>query len=383
MENAVTTLTEIADTSSRIKVADVVIADDDLGVNELSVVGEHAAAFELDGMVLYLKAGTVLDYESVSQYHVTIRVDDSTVGESPDAVQNFTLSITDANDVPMIAGLVANQRVNDSATIQPFAAISVVDPDHQNMFARVTIHNGVVRGDFAAASTVSWTRKVVGNNILYERFYLPQSNIGGVVQAAVRSFEFVPRSNAIRPTTVEATDIKLFVSDGIANTTAATRIVTTSVNDAPAISGAGFDQPVSDNATILPFSTMTISDADMQEMLIGVTMLNGKFRGDFTPASVAGWARSTLGNNITYMRYFSPQSHVGAAAQTAIRALVFQSRTNAIKPNTTELTDFQVTVSDGVAPSIAHAGTRVRTTSVNNSPAIGGANNAVAIAIGT
>ena len=37
--------------------------------------------FEIDGAALYLKAGTVLDYETQNSYDVTVRVDDPSSGQ--------------------------------------------------------------------------------------------------------------------------------------------------------------------------------------------------------------------------------------------------------------------------------------------------------------
>ncbi len=322
---------------------------------------------------LTVNNSAALNYETVQQFNLTVTVTDNGNPQKSGSAPVKVL-LKNVNEGPAISGLPASQIGNDSVTITPFAAMTVTDPDHQNMLARVTILNGVVRGDFTAATTNGWTRTVAGNNIVYNRFYNPAANIGSVVQAALRGFVFVPRSNAIKPNTTELTDFTVFVNDGVASTTTTTRLTTTSVNNAPVIGGASNTVAVNDNATVNPFPSLTVTDADMQEMLISVTILNGTVRGDFTAASTAGWAvRYVLGNNITYKRYFSPQLNVGAAAQAAFRTLVFQPRQNAIKPGTTEATDFQVTASDGVAPAIANSGTRVTTTSVNNAPAIGGA----------
>jgi hypothetical protein len=289
-------------------------------------------------------------------------------------VGSQTTGFSTANNPPVIGSLPANQAVNDNATIQPFAATTIADPDNQNMLAKVTILNGVVRGDFTPATTAGWTRTVTGNNIVYSRFYNPAPNIGATVQAAIRALVFQPRNNATKPNTTELTDISLFVNDGVANTTQTTRLTTTSVNDAPVFGGLSMNVAVNDNATVNPLASLTVSDADMQEMLISVTILNGMVRGDFTNATGSGWTvRYTTGNDITYKRYFSPGLNVGATVQAAFRDLAFQPRTNAIKPGTTELVDFQVTVSDGVAPAVLGLGTRVTITSVNDAPVIGGA----------
>ena len=42
----------------------VVVTDDGLGINVISLTGSDAALFELDGAALYLKAGTGLDFET-------------------------------------------------------------------------------------------------------------------------------------------------------------------------------------------------------------------------------------------------------------------------------------------------------------------------------
>ncbi len=55
--NTTTTLTENTSTATHIKVADIVIGDDALGTNTISLAGADAASFEVIGTVLYLKAG--------------------------------------------------------------------------------------------------------------------------------------------------------------------------------------------------------------------------------------------------------------------------------------------------------------------------------------
>lgn len=87
------------------------------------------------------------------------------------AVSPTSVITTSVNNAPVIANLPANQAVNDNVTLTPLSAITVTDPDTQNLFVRVTIFNGLVRGDFTPATTAGWNRKLCGNDIRYERFY--------------------------------------------------------------------------------------------------------------------------------------------------------------------------------------------------------------------
>ncbi len=95
LANARATIVENSATASRVKVADVIVTDDGLGTNALSVTGDDAAFFEVDATGLYIKAGTVLDYETKTSYAVTVNVDDTTVGATPDASTSYTLNVTD------------------------------------------------------------------------------------------------------------------------------------------------------------------------------------------------------------------------------------------------------------------------------------------------
>jgi len=92
LANAVGTLPEDTDTSASVKVADIVVRDDGLGTNVLSLSGPDAALFEIVGDELFLRAGTVLDHSANPTLEVAVEVDDPTVGDSPD--DQVELSIT-------------------------------------------------------------------------------------------------------------------------------------------------------------------------------------------------------------------------------------------------------------------------------------------------
>ena len=83
LTNAVNVISDRTDTSSAVKVADIVITDDTLGSNTLALSGADAAHFEVVGTALYLRAGTALDTDVQSSYAVTVLAsDNSTLGNS-------------------------------------------------------------------------------------------------------------------------------------------------------------------------------------------------------------------------------------------------------------------------------------------------------------
>jgi protocadherin Fat 4 len=129
--NAVTSLPENTLTATHIKLANVGVTDDALGTNTLSLSGTNASSFELIGGVLYLKAGAVLNFEAKSSYQVTVNVDDTTVGVTPDASKNFTLTVTDVNEAPTavtLTNLVTTLPENtDTTTRIRMADISITD----------------------------------------------------------------------------------------------------------------------------------------------------------------------------------------------------------------------------------------------------------------
>ncbi len=100
LANEIATLAENSDTSSRIKIGDIVVTDDALGTNILSLGGVDAILFEIDGSVLYLKAGAVLDHETNPELDATVAVDDVSGEPTPDDTVSLSVAVTDVNEQP-------------------------------------------------------------------------------------------------------------------------------------------------------------------------------------------------------------------------------------------------------------------------------------------
>ncbi len=110
LNNAVTSLPENSSTTARVKVADIVVSDDGLGVNTLSLTGADVAFFEIIDTSLYIKANTVLDFETKSSYSITIEVDDTTVGNTPDQTVNYTLTLIDVEvETPLASAVIISE----------------------------------------------------------------------------------------------------------------------------------------------------------------------------------------------------------------------------------------------------------------------------------
>ncbi|MCA9032982.1 MAG: VCBS repeat-containing protein, partial [Planctomycetaceae bacterium] len=103
LTSVVTSLTEDTTTTPRIKVADIAVFDDALGINVLTLTGADAALFEIDGSELFLSAGTTLDFEANPVLDVTVEVDDAALGGTPDDFDSISISITDVNEAPSVA----------------------------------------------------------------------------------------------------------------------------------------------------------------------------------------------------------------------------------------------------------------------------------------
>ncbi len=103
LNNTITSILENTSTAAPVKVADIIVTDDGLGTNNLTVTGADASFFQITGSGLYINAGTVLDFETKTSYSVTVNVDDATLGSTPDATVNYTLSVTDVvNETPVV-----------------------------------------------------------------------------------------------------------------------------------------------------------------------------------------------------------------------------------------------------------------------------------------
>ncbi len=117
--NLTPVITELAENTvigDGIKVGDITITDDALGTNALSLSGADAESFEIRGTELFF-IGASPDFETKNQYQVTVNVDDDTVGETPDAMVDFTLAIMDVNEAPTAVNIINSIELAENTVI--------------------------------------------------------------------------------------------------------------------------------------------------------------------------------------------------------------------------------------------------------------------------
>ncbi len=118
LANTTATLAEDTDTSSAIKVADINITDDALGTNTLSLSGADAALFQIIGTELFLVAGAALDFATNPMLDVTVEVDDTAVGTTPDDTASLAITVTAPNNATLSgAQVVPAVTTNGSGTM--------------------------------------------------------------------------------------------------------------------------------------------------------------------------------------------------------------------------------------------------------------------------
>ncbi len=116
-----------------VKVGDIVVTDDALGTEVLSLGGPDAAFFQIVGTELFY-IGPSPDFESKASYQVNVLVDDATVGATPDLSLAVTVSVGDLNEGPSAITLAGPRLVAENAAAAVVGAISVTDPDAGSTF---------------------------------------------------------------------------------------------------------------------------------------------------------------------------------------------------------------------------------------------------------
>ena len=244
-------LSENANTASNVKVADIVVSDDALGTETLSLSGTDSGDFVVIGNELFLRAGTSLDFESKSSYDVTVEVDDTTIGAGSDDTIDYTLNITDFNEAPTVA--LANETFSLSENTDTSSNVKVADivVSDDAIGSETLLLSGTDSGDFV----------IVGNELFLR---------------AGTSLDFESKTSFDVTVEVDDTSIGVSSEDTVSHT-----LGVTDFNEAPAVSFANLVNSLSENADTS--SDVKIADIVVTDDALGseTLTLSGADAGDF------------------------------------------------------------------------------------------------------
>ncbi|KYG73835.1 hypothetical protein AWW68_14275 [Roseivirga spongicola] len=182
---------------------------------------------------------------------------------SSDGTKMFVLGFEgkDINEyslaAPVTTGAVANQAVNDNATMSPFSAITVADPNGDNVSATITL-------DDNAKGVLS------GTGLTGSGPYTLASTDAASLQASLRALVFNPTDNRGGSGSTEKTTLTIQVSDGERNETDAnTTVISSPV--APTVSLSSLATSPTNGFGI----TITFSEAVTGFAIGDITVANG------------------------------------------------------------------------------------------------------------
>jgi hypothetical protein len=297
---------------------------------------------------------------------MTLAVTDGIVG-SPVTDTTTSVITTAVNDAPAISGAVAGQTINDDTTVLPFSGVTIADPD-----AGATETVTITLTDSGIASDANGTLSGTGVTRTDTGTYILTSGSPDDVTTALEAVVFTPTAHEMAPGTTITTGMTLAVTDGIVGspvTDTTTSVITTALNDPPVITGAAADQMISDNATALPFSGVTIADPDLgASESITITLTDGGIASD-ADGTLSGTGVTKTGTGTYTLTSGSP-----GAVTAALEAVVFTPTAHAVVPGGMITTGMTLAVTDGIVGSpVTDTTTSVITTAINDAPAISGA----------
>ena len=157
-------IAEDEDTSTRLKVADIVLTNVD-GTDTLVLAGTHANMFEIDGTELYLRAGASLDHESVDTLNVRAQLNENT-----DIGVDISVSVVDVDEGEASYVFTSDGDIN-APVVGDILTVVEETPDPDGYSSRVEII--VLRDD-------------VGVSGIDKRYIIKEEDVGHTLKFVAR-----------------------------------------------------------------------------------------------------------------------------------------------------------------------------------------------------
>ena len=244
-------------------------------------------------------------------------------------------------------------------------SVIITDPDSNAMLtgATVVIAEGFLNGDtlgFHNTASITGTYDV---NVNAGTLVLSGTASIAAYESALASVTY--SSSAGDPSnggTDVARSITWVVDDGSSSNGISSAGATgLSLVRPPTISGTAADQPITDEQTIQPLSTVAITDPNSGQVETIVVTMSNNANGTLSDAFVGG----TIINNGTYIVTGST-----AAVTTALDELIFTPTKPEFAPGNTLVTTFTISATNSDGATESNSATSVLTTAVT--PAISG-----------
>ena len=291
---------------------------------------------------------------------IALSLTDAGGGTASDAAT--TVVATAVNTVPTITGTTAGQAVTDNATLSPFAAATVTDPD---LYAGETVTVTVTAN--GTASDANGILSGTGLVKIGTGFYSVAASTPAAVTAVLRALVFTPTAHQVAPGASVTTGFTLYASDGTAaSTNAATTVVATAVNNVPTFAGTTAGQAVGDNTTLSPFAAATVTDPDVNASETVTITVTANGTASDANGLLSGTGLAKIGTGTYALTAGTP-----AAVTAALRALVFTPTAHQVAPGSTVTTGFTLSDTDGTATA-SNTATTVVATAVKTAPTITG-----------
>lgn len=231
-----TVIAENSEIATPLRVSEISVTDDGVGVNELRLSGADADKFELIGSELFLRSDVQLDHEQLSELRVNVEVIDSTIQTSPVDSKEYVLAVDDVNEAPLlgVSTLVVNENTDSSGGIV-VATIDVMDPDFNEQ------HNlTIAAGTDAALFSISEDNELIlDDGILdFERqsryeVLIEVRDSSGSIDTQLVEIELVDEDE-ISALIADAASEENFVQTSVDDSVTGTEQVTTAAVEEPA-----------------------------------------------------------------------------------------------------------------------------------------------------
>jgi hypothetical protein len=294
-----------------------------------------------------------------------------TAGQS--ASIKSTVNATAVNDTPVISGT-GPLATTDAASAAPFAHVTITDPDYG---ATETL--SLYEYNAGYGLTAGFTDGTLSGAGLIQSPTSPGlytlTGSPSLVTQEIDALRFTPTAHQTAPGQSVTTDFILVATqNGSSAYDGNTSIIATATNDAPTITGALTGQTISDEASIHPFSSLTISDVDAGSPTETVTVNpTVTTNGTLTDPNI-----KTDGGTLSASDVFTI-SGSQAQVNAALAGLVFTPKAHQVVPGLSVTTGFTITATqteNGTTSSTTtNTTTSVIATAVNDAPTISGSNS--------